>query len=92
MREIARTSHFKNDVRKLVHSGRYKIQELLEVVALLADSRPLPEKYLDHALAGECRDHRECHIRFDWLLVYRMEPGRLVLVRAGSHSELYRKG
>lgn len=90
MREIARTTHFKNDLKKLIHSGRFGSLELLEVIEMLASGGPLPEKYLDHPLGGECRDLRECHIRFDWLLVYRLEPGRLVLVRTGSHSELYR--
>jgi mRNA interferase YafQ len=91
MREIARTSHFKNDLKKLAHSGRNDLQELLTVIEMLAAGDPLPEKYLDHPLTGECRDYRECHIHFDWLLIYRLEPGRLTLVRSGSHSELYKK-
>jgi mRNA interferase YafQ len=74
----------------MVHSGHYDLQELLAVVEMLAEGGPLPEKYLDHPLGGECRDYRDCHIRFDWLLLYRLEPGRLLLVRTGSHSELYR--
>lgn len=67
------------------------MQELLVVVEMLAAGSQLPEKCLDHPLSGECRGYRECHIRFDWLLVYRLEPGRLLLVRTGSHAELYRK-
>ncbi len=66
------------------------MQELLAVVEMLAAGGPMPEKYLDHPLAGECTDYRDCHIRFDWLLLYRREPGRLLLVRTGSHSELYK--
>lgn len=77
-------------MKKMAHSGHYAMPELLAVVEMLAGGGPLPEKYLDHPLAGECLDYRECHIRFDWLLIYRLEPGRLVLVRSGSHSELYK--
>jgi mRNA interferase YafQ len=90
MREIARTTHFKNDLKKLAHSGRNDLPELLTVVEMLAAGFQLPEKYLDHPLTGECRDYRECHIRFDRLLIYRLEPGRLTLVRSGSHAELYK--
>jgi len=90
MREIAQTAHFKNDLKKMGHSGRYDLKELLTVIEMLATGNPLPKKYLDHPLSGECRDLRECHIRFDWLLIYRLEPGRLILVRSGSHAELYR--
>ena len=65
MREIARTTHFRNDLKKLAHSGRNDLQEVLTVIEMLAAGDPLPEKYLDHPLLGECEDHRECHIRFD---------------------------
>jgi mRNA interferase YafQ len=91
MREITRTPHFKEDLKKLACSGRPDEGELQEVIEMLAAGAHLPEKYLDHHLAGECEDFRECHIRFDQLLLYRLEPGRLVLVRTGSHAELYKK-
>ena len=91
MREIIRTPHFKNDLKKLLCSGRHDAQELQDVIEMLAAGGPLPEKYLDHHLAGECEDLRECHIHFDRLLLYRLEPGRLVLVRTGSHADLYKK-
>jgi mRNA interferase YafQ len=90
MREIARTSHFKNDLKKLVRSGRHDLKELLAVIEMLAADRQLPEKYLDHPLSGECLDYRDCHIHYDWLLIYRLETGRLILVRSGSHAELYK--
>jgi mRNA interferase YafQ len=89
MREIIKTPHFKEDLKKLARSGRHDEGELLEVIDMLAAGQPLPEKYLDHHLAGECEAFRECHVRFDRLLLYRLEPGRLVLVRFASHEELY---
>jgi mRNA interferase YafQ len=91
MREIAQTSHFKSDLKKLARDGRHDVGEMLAVVEMLAGDRPLAEKFAGHPLFGECRGHRECHIRPDWLLIYRLEPGRLVLVRTGSHAELYNK-
>jgi len=91
MREIVQTSRFKSDLKKLARSGRYDVDELLDVVESLAGGKPLPDRLMDHPLAGEWRDHRDCHIRPDWLLIYRLEPDRVVLVRTGSHSELYKK-
>ena len=90
MREIVQTSHFKGDLKKLGRSGRYNLKDLLTVIEMLATGIQMPKKYLDHPLSGECEDYHGCHIRFDWLLLYRLETGRLILVRSGSHAELYR--
>jgi mRNA interferase YafQ len=61
----------------------------MEAVNLLAADVPLPQRYVDHPLAGEWADHRDCHIRPDLVLIYRKpDPDSLELVRLGSHSEL----
>ena len=35
--------------------------------------------------------YRECHIQPDWLLIYKIDKGELVLTayRTGSHSDLF---
>ena len=59
-------------------------------VSLLAEDKPLPEKNHDHALGGGWRDHRECHLKPDLLLIYRKPDVQVLqLVRLGSHSELF---
>ncbi|MBR5909213.1 MAG: type II toxin-antitoxin system YafQ family toxin [Schwartzia sp.] len=52
---------------------------------------PLPEKYHDHKLAGNYKGYRECHIAPDWLLIYKTDRAKLILVltRTGNHSELF---
>jgi len=35
------------------------------IVSLLVADKPLNEKHRDHALSGEWRDHRECHLKPD---------------------------
>ncbi|MUU69568.1 type II toxin-antitoxin system mRNA interferase toxin, RelE/StbE family [Helicobacter pylori] len=35
------------------------------------------------------KDFRECHIKPDILLVYLVKDDELILVRLGSHSELF---
>ncbi len=55
----------------------------------LAKDEPLAEKHRDHALTGDWKDHRDCHIKPDLVLIYRKpNDAVLQLVRLGSHSEL----
>ena len=91
MRTIERTGQFKRDYkkeRKGPHQATLE-EELIHVVQTLANYQALPEKHHDHALVGDWKDHRDCHIRPDLVMIYRKyEPGVLQLVRLGSHGEL----
>jgi mRNA interferase YafQ len=62
---------------------------LKEVILLLIEGKPLSARYRDHALAGEWRHHRNCHIEPDWLLLYKIDRDDLYLVRCGTHSDLF---
>ena len=57
---------------------------------MLARGETLPASYRDHALTGNWKGHRECHIAPDWLLLYLVREDALVLtlVRTGSHTDL----
>jgi mRNA interferase YafQ len=92
MRTIERTSVFKRDFKR-EKSGQHKrdLETLFfTAICLLAEDKPLPEKNRDYALGGEWRDHRECHLKPDLLLIYRKpDADVLQLVRLGSHSELF---
>ena len=48
MRDIVQTAQFKRDLKKLKYSGRYKVEDLLLAVELLANDKPLPESYQPH--------------------------------------------
>jgi mRNA interferase YafQ len=91
MRTISRTGRFKKDYKR-ESKGQHRATldaELLQIVSLLAADHALPERLRDHALTGEWADHRDCHIKPDLVLIYRVPDGeRLELVRLGSHSEL----
>lgn len=82
---------FRKDFRREL-SGQHSKQLLLlfpEVVELLARDVELPRRYFDHALTGQWKDHRDCHIRPDLILIYRKpDDNYLELIRIGSHSEL----
>jgi mRNA interferase YafQ len=91
MRTISRTSEFKKDYKR-EGKGQHRATldaDLMQVLSLLLGDHPLPDKMRDHALAGEWKDHRDCHIKPDLVLIYRVpDAERLELVRLGSHSQL----
>jgi mRNA interferase YafQ len=92
MRTISRTAKFKRDYkRETKGQNRATLDaDLLAAVSLLVADQSLPERFHDHALAGEYTDHRECHLKPDLLLIYKKpDDETLRLVRVGSHSELF---
>ena len=88
MLQLVRKSRFKKDFKKLLSSGR-DLEKLASVIRTLQAGERLPERNRDHALTGDYVGHRECHVSPDWLLIYRTTETELVLVRTGSHSELF---
>ncbi|UXH78679.1 type II toxin-antitoxin system YafQ family toxin [Roseateles amylovorans] len=81
---------FLKDWERLSHSGRFDMRRLKTAMLLLiANEGSLPAEYRDHALLGEMKDHRECHIGGDFLLVYHLRGDAIVFVRAGTHADLF---
>lgn len=91
MRTIERTSQFKRDYKR-ERRGRHCAtleSDLVTILTSLVRDVPMEARRRDHALSGEWKDHRDCHIKPDLVLIYRLpNPDTLVLVRLGSHSEL----
>ncbi|WP_078705760.1 type II toxin-antitoxin system YafQ family toxin [Bartonella sp. WD16.2] len=91
MRTIERTAVFKRDFKREM-KGRHRHlleSDLRKIIEALANDQPLEPRHRDHALTGNWSDYRDCHIRPDLVLIYRLiNQDRLVLVRLGSHSEL----
>tara|TARA_A100001011_G_C13965119_1_gene696921 strand:+ start:389 stop:658 length:270 start_codon:yes stop_codon:yes gene_type:complete len=85
---LVRKSRFKKDYKKLKSSGK-DLNKLRLVIELLVQGNDLPSKNRDHFLIGKYKDFRECHIEPDWLMIYKLTPTELILVRTGSHSELF---
>jgi mRNA interferase YafQ len=90
MYEIFRTTSFKKDYKKLSNVDK---KLLKEVITLLANGETLAEEYNDHKLIGNYLGCRECHIKPDLLLIYRINDNilELALTRVGSHSKLFGK-
>ncbi|GAA7775752.1 type II toxin-antitoxin system mRNA interferase toxin, HP0892 family [Helicobacter pylori] len=85
---IETSKKFDKDLKILVKNG-FDLKLLYKVVENLAKEQPLDPKYKDHPLKGTLKDFRECHIKSDILLVYLVQDDELILVRLGSHSELF---
>ncbi|HDG8011196.1 TPA: type II toxin-antitoxin system YafQ family toxin [Klebsiella pneumoniae] len=91
MRTIKQTGQFKRDLKREA-KGRHRAtleNDLLPVIETLADDAALEPRHRDHALTGDWKDHRDCHVKPDLVLIYRKpDADTLELVRLGSHSEL----
>ena len=88
--KIVQTGRFKKDLKLVIKRG-YNIDLLGVVVDTLASGQDLPAKYKDHALIGNYKGCRECHITPDWLLIYEVDGEELFLylTRTGTHSDLF---
>lgn len=86
MRDISVTNQFKRDLKK--HYLTLVGGDWVEVAHCLVHGLPLPTKYKDHALTGDLSDCRDCHIKPDLVLLYRIDGNELQFIRLGSHSEL----
>lgn len=88
--QIVQTSRFKKDLKN-IKKRDYDLSLLGAVVDTLAAGEALPEKNKDHKLTGKYETCRECHIAPDWLLIYEISEGELILylTRTGSHSDLF---
>ena len=89
MLEIEQTKTFKKCLKKYRHK-KAVLNELKEIVDLLANEKPIAEKFRDHELKGKYRGIRELHIRPDDLLLYVKRDGKkLILMAIGSHAEIF---
>lgn len=89
MLALSRTGQFKRDLKKALKDSKKDIETLKQVITALQYEQLVPEQYRDHLLKGNWKPHRECHIQPDFLLIYRIEANELVLVRCGSHADLF---
>jgi len=92
MRTIRYTTRFKRDYKRERKSARYRATletDLLTITKALATDVPLQPSYHDHPLINNWKDHRDCHIKPDLVLIYRKPDSKtLEFVRLGSHNQL----
>lgn len=90
--ELRVTGQFKRDLKRCKKRG-LPLDELWAVIAKLLNGETLEEKFHAHILHGNREGQWECHIRPDWLLIWKQYEQELVLImlNTGSHSELLGK-
>jgi mRNA interferase YafQ len=89
MRAIRRTLEFKRDVKRVQRQGK-DLGRLKWVIERLVEGQGLSAEYRDHVLVGQYKGTRECHLDPDWLLIYELTESEIVLIRTGSHSDLFK--
>ena len=88
MRNSITGTQFRRDVKLAQKRGK-DMAKLHDAILLLIQGSPLPLRYKDHALGGEWKHFRDCHIEPDWMLIYKVDGEDLHLVRTGTHSDLF---
>ena len=96
MYTLKRTRIFDKDIERDLRSGKYKQGDFARLSAVISKLQNLEEpenELLDHQLKGEMREYRECHIKPNWLLVYKHDhpQATLELARLGSHTQIFKK-
>lgn len=88
MLRLAPTGPFKRDLKRVNKRGK-DLGKLEKLLSLLVEQSPLPDRYRDHPLKGQWKGSRDVHIEPDWLLIYRVEGPDLMLLRTGTHADLF---
>ena len=88
MLELRRVPQFKKDYKRCIKRGCNR-EAMHGIIEQLSTGKKLNTKYKEHAFLGEYKDRRECHLEPDWLLIYRLTESELVLIRTGTHSDLF---
>lgn len=90
MKLLRPTTQFKKDYKRYKRFPS-KVKALKEVLEMLQNEKPLPEKYYAHPLHGKYKGCIECHIESDYLLIWIDQENNIIdLIRLGSHSELFK--
>ena len=88
MLEVERTTQFKRDVKLAEKRGK-PMEKLKSIILNLVNQEALPARVRDHALKGNYKGTRECHIEPDWLLIYTLLENVVRLERTGTHADLF---
>ncbi|MBF0555859.1 MAG: type II toxin-antitoxin system YafQ family toxin [Nitrospirae bacterium] len=82
------TGQFKKDTKQMLLRG-FGVKELSEIMTKLRDGETLDPKHRDHKLVGKYVGRRECHIKSDGLLIYKIAGEYIIFERSGRHSDLF---
>ena len=85
---------FKKDIQRDKKFSKFNeddFNELKQVMTILIDKIELDKKYLDHNLVGDFKGFKECHLKPNWLLVYKTDNQYIKFARLGTHQQIFKK-
>lgn len=88
MKPLRITTQYRKDLKRIARRG-YRMNKLVAIVEKLRSGIPLSPIDDDHPLKGPWDSYRCCHVQGDWCLIYRDDQRELVLVRTGTHADLF---
>jgi mRNA interferase YafQ len=90
MYSVTYTGQFKKSLKRCVKRG-LDLKVFTDTLDLLQANGQLPPEYKPHRLVGDYDGCWECHMRPNWLLIWRQNDTELelVLIDTGSHSDLF---
>jgi mRNA interferase YafQ len=90
MFDLTYSARFFKDLKRCDKRG-LDLQKLEEVICDLRDGIVLDAKYRVHPLQGTYKGYMECHIEFDWLLIYSVDAdkNKIRIARTGTHRDLF---
>jgi mRNA interferase YafQ len=89
MRKVTLTAQFEKDVKR-AKKRSCDMGKLSAAIQLLSQGDLEDRQYQDHPLKGKYEGLRECHLSPDWLLIYHSSIEQVLLVRTGTHADLFR--
>ena len=78
---ISYTKSFRKDC-KVLRKRSWDIEKLDDLVKKLILVKN------GHMLKGHFRGKKECHVGFDWIVIYEMSRDTIKLPRTGTNSEI----
>ncbi|MCB2206417.1 type II toxin-antitoxin system YafQ family toxin [bacterium] len=89
MRTPSYTRQFERDVQRMKRRGK-PMEKLKSMIRTLVEERTPDPLHRDHALIGNWKGRRECHLEYDWLLIYKIDADRIIFERTGTHTDLFK--
>ena len=88
MLSVKTTKKFESDFKRMLRAGS-EPELFWAVVELLAEGAAIPDEFRDHELEGEWAGVRDIHVEADWLLLCQISGQDLILIRTGTHEDLF---
>ena len=88
MKAVKATNRFLRDLKLAKKRGK-ELVKIETVIDTICNGQQLAPKHRPHRLQGEMRGLWECHIEPDWLLIWDDTEDAIILVRTGTHTDLF---